>query len=652
MLISGGWDSQVFVWDVEAGEVVAELQGHTMTVWGILVYDEKIVYTACADKNIRMFDIKGKLLRVIEGHTDVPRCFCKIPAGHWSGAAFASAGNDEVIRLWSLDGAPMGELHGHEAYIYDIAIAPNGDIVGAGEDRTVRVFRDGQCIQTITHPAVSIWSVATCEETGDIVSGASDKTIRVFTRDPVRYADAEAIKSFEESNKMYAIPAETASQNMPFEKENLPGPEALQSKTGERDGQQLFIREQDGSVTAHLWSTSRGQWDLIGTVVSGEGSGSGKKELNGQQYDYVFDIDIEEGKPPLKLPYNLTESPWDAARIFLERNELPMSYYEQVANWISDNTKGARLGQNSGPSQQTQASDPWGMERRYRPGDVSSGAGGRKLPQRSFAIIIEGNPANAIKIIVEKAQASNDLSADEIAALQKLPDQLPNKEDPHPTSEQTAALLKVTTTWQQKARVPAIGVIAVLAVSPAFIASTSSGDKDIIATLAESGVFAPKQESANNVVHAIRLLVNLFKTDSGRTIADGNFDSALQLVRPFASEPESLAQAKALATLFLNYAVQLISQAPSNESQTREARAEVLMRDIAFMLESDSPHAADGDALYRALAALGTLITLGNEFRQKMKMGISGTLHLAGAKPAAQRQDTKELVAEIRDELR
>jgi hypothetical protein len=35
-----------------------------------------------------------------------------------------------------------------------------------------------------------------------------------------------------------------------------------------------------------------------------------------------------------------------------------------------------------------------------------------------------------------------------------------------------------------------------------------------------------------------------------------------------------------------------------------------------------------------------------------MKMGISGTLHLAGSKPAAQRQDTKDLIAEIRDELR
>lgn len=35
--------------------------------------------------------------------------------------------------------------------------------------------------------------------------------------------------------------------------------------------------------------------------------GSGRKQLhNGKEYDYVFDIDIGDGIPPLKLPYNAT----------------------------------------------------------------------------------------------------------------------------------------------------------------------------------------------------------------------------------------------------------------------------------------------------------------------------------------------------------
>uniref|UniRef100_A0A1I8FD82 UPF0020 domain-containing protein n=1 Tax=Macrostomum lignano TaxID=282301 RepID=A0A1I8FD82_9PLAT len=41
----------------------------------------------------------------------------------------------------------------------------------------------------------------------------------------------------------------------------------------------------------------------------GCGSG-GQTRFEGQDYDFVFTVDVEEGKPPLKLPYNRTEDPW------------------------------------------------------------------------------------------------------------------------------------------------------------------------------------------------------------------------------------------------------------------------------------------------------------------------------------------------------
>lgn len=395
-------------------------------------------------------------------------------------------------------------------------------------------------------------------------------------------------------------------------------------------------------------------------MVAGEGTGTSKKVYNGKEYDYVFDIDIEDGKPPLKLPYNFAENAWDAARKFLETNELPLSYYEQVANWITENTKGARFGQSSGGSSQppTQAQDPWGTERRYRPGDVDSSS--RKLPQRGYLDIIEGNPANAINIISQKAEEfskagtttpEHSLHPDEITALKVLPTQLQSKKDPHPTPTQTSALLKVISYWPRKSRVPGIGVLALLAVSPAFVSSTNAGDKTIVDTLGQAGLFEPRQETANNVVHAIRLLVNSFKSEQGRAILDGGWDATLKLVRPFASEPESVPQAKALSTLYINYAVLLKSSAGS-EGQTRDARAKTLLTDIAVLLECDSPHASDGDVLYRTLLALGTLCSLSPEFRESLKGGISGTLHFVSAKPTSQSRDVKELIQEIRDELR
>ena len=51
------------------------------------------------------------------------------------------------------------------------------------------------------------------------------------------------------------------------------------------------------------WDASAHSWQKIGDVV--DAVGSGRKQLyQGKEYDYVFDVDVEEGAPPLKLPYN------------------------------------------------------------------------------------------------------------------------------------------------------------------------------------------------------------------------------------------------------------------------------------------------------------------------------------------------------------
>lgn len=94
-------------------------------------------------------------------------------------------------------------------------------------------------------------------------------------------------------------------------------------RPGNKEGQVLMVKQSDGSVEAHQvcynflyartrsdafrfkWSAASGSWTKIGTVV--DAVGQNRKQLfNGQEYDFVFDVDVEEGKPPLKLPYNAT----------------------------------------------------------------------------------------------------------------------------------------------------------------------------------------------------------------------------------------------------------------------------------------------------------------------------------------------------------
>jgi phospholipase A-2-activating protein len=112
------------------------------------------------------------------------------------------------------------------------------------------------------------------------------------------------------------------------------------------------------------WDNTSNQWQKIGEVV--DAVGSGRRQLyDGKEYDYVFDVDIQDGVPPLKLPYNANgtynhavarvgsgcdtlpiENPYSAAQRFLEKNDLPLSYIDQVVQFIEKNTGGINLGGN------------------------------------------------------------------------------------------------------------------------------------------------------------------------------------------------------------------------------------------------------------------------------------------------------------------
>ena len=68
----------------------------------------------------------------------------------------------------------------------------------------------------------------------------------------------------------------------------------------------------------------------------------------------MFSVDIEDGVPPLKLPYNITDDPWTTAQKFIEKHNLSQLYLDQVANFIMKNSSGmtvtqTKAGQNCDP---------------------------------------------------------------------------------------------------------------------------------------------------------------------------------------------------------------------------------------------------------------------------------------------------------------
>lgn len=609
----------------------------------------------CADTLIRVFDVRGKFSHTIKGSTDVVRALCRVPSDHPSGADFASAGNDGVIRLWKLDGRQVEELVGHENFIYSLVSSPNGELVSSGEDRTVRIWRGNQCIQTITHPAISVWGVAACSENGDIVSGASDRKVRVFSRDSDRQAEPEVIRGFEDSVKSSSIPQQQVGD---VNKETLHGPEFLQQKSGTKEGQVVMIREPDGSVTAHQWSQGSQSWMNVGTVVDAVGSSGKKTSYAGKDYDYVFDVDIEDGKPPLKLPYNLSQNPYEAATTFIADNELPVTYLEQVANFIVTNTQGATIGQ---ASQEPSGADPWGSGA-YRPGQTAptpspsqpSSSRPKLLPQTTYLSIKTANLRTVRKKIEELNQqliqeGSKDMSLDKelLADLEAMIKQLEQSLSSTPSSKSalTAGIplvFYILTSWPPSYRLPALDLLRLLAAAtPALAEYRTSSSTNVIDILATNGFDDKDRE--NNIMLSVRACGNLFDTASGRNLVDSNYDKIHELVKGSSAGTTNRNITVAVATLYLNYAVLLTSSSHSSLPSSID-RGLMLLDDLVSLVST----LRDSEAAYRGLVAVGTLLSLGEEVLEAAKQVYDLAGALGKVEYAVKEPRIRGVVGEIR----
>ncbi|KAL8826840.1 MAG: hypothetical protein Q9191_003546 [Dirinaria sp. TL-2023a] len=150
---------------------------------------------------------------------------------------------------------------------------------------------------------------------------------------------------------------------------------------------------------------------------------------------------------------------------------------------------------------------------------------------------------------------------------------------------------------------------------------------------------------------ATRAFSNLFETAAGRELADKSYSKIHNLVQQSAAEsatassPSSSNRALsiAIATLYVNYAV-LFTQQKSFSSASIERGLE-LVHDLTSMIRQNS----DAEAVYRALVALGTLLTLGDEVIKRAADEICDAEGaLRKAEQSVREPRVKGVIAEIR----
>jgi phospholipase A-2-activating protein len=277
------------------------------------------------------------------------------------------------------------------------------------------------------------------------------------------------------------------------------------------------------------------------------------------------------------------------------------------------------------------------------------------LPQTQYLSITTANLKTIQKKIEElnqqlidqgsKALALNPTDLKVLAAtIKQLEAASPNPDADSPALlEGVDVAIKIATAWPVDKRLPGLDLLRLLAAaSPSVAIYTSSGDQTLVDVLAASGVFDGAAAPPNNTMLALRALANLFMTEQGRFVADGEFEKIHGLVQPFISSAIGNRNLIiAVTTLYINFAVQLT--APSHNAD----RALTLLDDLTKIINTVS----DSEALYRALVGAGTLLALGEDFRTAAKEVFGFDTVLKRAESVGKEPRIRNVVAELRDEL-
>ncbi|XP_062176916.1 uncharacterized protein LOC133881875 isoform X1 [Alnus glutinosa] len=637
-IVSGGMDTLVLVWDLRTGEKVRTLKGHQLQVTGVALDDGDIV-SGSVDCTLRRWR-NGQSIEFLDAHKAPIQAVIKLPSGElvtgssdttlklWrgktciqtfvghtdtvrglavmSGLGILSASHDGSVRLWALSGELLMEMVGHTSIVYSVDSHVSGLVVSGSEDCSAKIWKDGVCVQSIEHPGC-VWDVKFLDN-GDIVTACSDGVLRIWTVHQDKISDSVELESYASQISQYKRSRKKVGG---LKLDDLPGLEALQVP-GTSDGQTKVVREGDNGV-AYAWNLREQKWDKIGEVVDGPDDNMKRPVLDGIEYDYVFDVDIGDGEPIRKLPYNRSDNPYATADNWLLKENLPLSYRQQIVEFIL---------QNSGQKDFTLNSsfrDPFTGANAYVPGEPSnmSAAASSKptfkhIPKKGVLVFDVAQYDGILKKITEfnnallsdpekKNLSLTELELSRLGAIVKLLKDTSHYHCSKFADVDIALLLKLLNSWPLAMIFPVIDILRMTVLHPdgaTVLFDHFEAENDVLMEMIKKVTANPA--IPGNLLTSIRVVTNLFKNLCYYNWLYKNRSEILDAFSSCFSSPNKNLQLS-YSSLILNYAVLLI------EKKDQEGQSQVL----SAALEIAEAENLEVDSKFRALVAIGSLMLNG-----------------------------------------
>ena len=181
-LASGGQDNTVRLWDVATQTEIGMLKGHTGGPDTILFSpDGRTLASRDDDNTVRLWDVDTQTpIRTLEGYTGTVESVSFSP----DGKKIATGGQDAIVRLWDVDTqTEIGTLEGHTGYVSSVSFSPGGKTIATGSyDTTVRLWDvDTKAeIGTLEGHTGGVNSVSFSPDGRTLASGSIDGTVRLW----------------------------------------------------------------------------------------------------------------------------------------------------------------------------------------------------------------------------------------------------------------------------------------------------------------------------------------------------------------------------------------------------------------------------------------------------------------------------------------